>query len=98
MKLAGPPTSRVNEHGQVYVHVYETEIYIFHLTKGGAPKVIPLPRRTEDATRTSIADGILRKMGWGVGVDGWRAPLDPRLPIVATAHIYPLDEMWRFGS
>jgi hypothetical protein len=96
MKLAAMIQPRVNEYGQVFVHVYPAEMYVFNLTADVQPKVISLPRRTEDATRTAIARDILRRLGWGIGVDGWRAPLNPLSPIVATAHLYRLaDEPWR---
>jgi hypothetical protein len=99
MKPAAMIRPRVNEHGQVFVHVYPNEMYVFNLTPDVQPKVIPLPRRVEEATRTSIARDLLREMGWGIGVDGWRAPLSPASPIVATAHLYRLaDEPWRVWS
>lgn len=92
------PRQRINAHGQVYVHVYGPEMHIFNLTDDVAPKVIALPRRLDSELRTDQAAKILRHLGWGVGIDGWRAPLSPKSGIIATAHLYPLDELWRYGA
>jgi hypothetical protein len=35
---------------------------------------------------------MLNGMGWELGIDGWREPLNAEAPFVATAHIFPLGE------
>jgi hypothetical protein len=86
--------AQLNQHAQPYVHLYPTEILIFHLAGSSEnPHRVRVPN--DDAQRTGLhryAEIALEGMGWELGIDHWRQPLDPDAPLVATAHIYPLGE------
>lgn len=90
----------VNRYGQPYVHLYPSEFYAYRLTAGPAPQVVRIPNRHPNAVdRVGLrrqVELMLRGMGWELGIDGWREPLNPEMPILATAHIFPRGERRRW--
>lgn len=70
-----------------FVHIWPDRMDIYLNGAGVTPQRVPLPQSPGMLGLLASALVVLTTNGYALGVDGWRSPLDPKVGLVATAHL-----------
>lgn len=92
MRTATAEIGPLNKYAKAYVHLYRMEIHIYQPSTTTRPLVVSIPASSpaQGLDLHGRAEALLNSMGWTLGVDHWREPLDPTKPLLATAQLLPL--------
>ena len=74
---------------EAYVHVFRDRAVIYLGLPGQRHPTPPPVVIDMDGATLQVLTDRLAVMGWVLGTDGWRAPLDPTSRLIATAHLMP---------
>lgn len=79
-----------------YVHIWPKKMDVYLSGAHGSAVSTALPAAPTLDLLLQTAKQLLARRGLALGVDGWRAPLDPNVGLVATAHLVdsPRTPLW----